>query len=142
MNIDLPLNCDCWRNRICLALQDGLFWQMISEHPSTRVHEGAQAKQAGTSMITRVAFVVILCLFKHSSLRNVLIKHFGYMCLLGGGFSPYLGKVPILAKNCFNGVVRPPTSLGFGIPPQKMPEHFNHDQPFSITPPAGGRDGF
>ena len=54
-----------------------------------------------------------LCLIKHSSLRNVLIKHFGYMCLLGGGFkyvlfAPLFGEGSHFGKYFSKGL-KPPT---------------------------------
>lgn len=103
-------------------------WTVLADDLRTPQHMGDRGYSGHTSMITRVAFVVMLCLIKHSSLRNVLIKHVGYMCLLGGGFSPYLGKLPILAKNSFNGGGNSTTFPVFSD--------------LEFLPPQGGRVGF
>ena len=93
-------------------------WTVLADDLRTPQHTGDRGYSGHTNMITRVAFVVILCLIKHSSLRNVLIKHFGYMCLLGGGYkyclcSPLFGEgsFPFWLKILSTGVgTRPPTS--------------------------------
>lgn len=107
-------------------------WTVLADDLRTPQHTGDRGCSGHTNMITRVACVVILCLIKHSSLRNVLIKHFGYMCLLGGGYkyclcSPLFGEgsFPFWLKILSTGVgTRPPFPVGWiwNSSPRKVAE--------------------